>query len=133
MVTYEVVISAPNENLKLKPGLTANVTIYTAEKQGVLSVSAKALRFTPTTETVGKMKIVDCKGKNKLWTRQGQTLQAHAVQLGMSDGIHTEILSGMAEGTEIVTTVTEQTDEEMTQPAQERSPFAPGPPSRKKK
>ena len=66
VVTYEVVISAPNEQLKLKPGLTANVTIYTAEKQGVLSVSTKALRFTPTPETVGKMKIADCKGKNKL-------------------------------------------------------------------
>ena len=133
VVTYEVVISAPNEQLKLKPGLTANVTIYTAEKQGVLSVSTKALRFTPTPETVGKMKIADCKGKNKLWTKQGNTLQAHSVQLGMSDGIHTEILSGLAEGTEIVTTVTELAEEETAAAPQEKSPFAPGPPSRKKK
>ena len=133
VVTYEVVITAPNEQLKLKPGLTANVTIYTAEKQGVLSVSTKALRFTPTPETVGKMKIADCKGKNKLWTKQGNTLQAHSVQLGMSDGIHTEILSGLAEGTEIVTTVTELAEEETAAAPQEKSPFAPGPPSRKKK
>ena len=133
VVTYEVIISAPNEQLKLKPGLTANVTIYTAEKQGVLSVSTKALRFTPTPETVGKMKIADCKGKNKLWTKQGNTLQAHSVQLGMSDGIHTEILSGLAEGTEIVTTVTELAEEESAAAPQEKSPFAPGPPSRKKK
>ena len=133
VVTYEVVISAPNEQLKLKPGLTANVTICTAEKQGVLSVSTKALRFTPTPETVGKMKIADCKGKNKLWTKQGNTLQAHSVQLGMSDGIHTEILSGLAEGTEIVTTVTELAEEESAAAPQEKSPFAPGPPSRKKK
>lgn len=133
VVTYEVVISAPNEQLKLKPGLTANVTIYTAEKQGVLSVSAKALRFTPTPETVGKMKIADCKGKNKLWTKQGNTLQAQSVQLGMSDGMHTEILSGLAEGTEIVTTVTELAEEETAAAPQEKSPFAPGPPSRKKK
>ena len=133
VVTYEVVISAPNEQLKLKSGLTANVTIYTAEKQGVLSVSTKALRFTPTPETVGKMKIADCKGKNKLWTKQGNTLQAHSVQLGMSDGIHTEILSGLAEGTEIVTTVTELAEEETAAAPQEKSPFAPGPPSRKKK
>ena len=133
VVTYEVVISAPNEQLKLKPGLTANVTIYTAEKQGVLSVSTKALRFTPTPETVGKMKIADCKGKNKLWTKQGNTLQAHSAQLGMSDGIHTEILSGLAEGTEIVTTVTELAEEETAAAPQEKSPFAPGPPSRKKK
>jgi len=48
VVTYEVVISAPNKDLKLKPGLTANVTIYTLERNDVLSVPAKALRFTPT-------------------------------------------------------------------------------------
>lgn len=45
VVTYEVVISAPNAQLKLKPGLTASVTIYTAEKTGVLSVPSKALRM----------------------------------------------------------------------------------------
>ena len=65
VVTYEVVISAQNADLKLKPGLTANVTIFTQERAGVLAVPNKALRFTPTKETVGKdMKIVDCKGKN---------------------------------------------------------------------
>lgn len=56
VVTYEVVISAPNAELKLKPGLTANVTIYTAERQGVTCTTAKALRFTPTKETVGNRK-----------------------------------------------------------------------------
>ena len=47
VVTYEVVISAPNKDLKLKPGLTANVTIFTMEKNDVLAAPAKALRFTP--------------------------------------------------------------------------------------
>ena len=47
VVTYEVVISAPNNDLKLKPGLTANVTIYTMEKNDVMAVPSKALRFTP--------------------------------------------------------------------------------------
>jgi HlyD family secretion protein len=47
VVTYEVVISAPNADLKLKPGLTANITIYTLERSGVMSVPAGALRFTP--------------------------------------------------------------------------------------
>ena len=77
VVTYEVVISAPNNDLKLKPGLTANVTIFTAEKQGVLCVPSKALRFTPTPETVGNMKIQDTNGKNKVWTKEGNTLKAH--------------------------------------------------------
>ena len=54
IVTYEVVISASNADLKLKPSLTANVTIYTQERPSVLSVPSKALRFTPTKETIGK-------------------------------------------------------------------------------
>ncbi len=134
VVTYEVVISAPNADLKLKPGLTANVTIYTAEKQGVLSVSSKALRFSPTAETVGKHKIVDCNGKNKVWTLEGNTLKAHAVQTGMSDGTNTEIISGISRGAKIITGIKEvQTEEETAQGEQEQSPFAPGPKRNDKK
>ncbi len=127
VVTYEVVISAPNANLKLKPGLTANITIYTAEKQGVVCVPSKALRFNPSEETVGDYKIADCNGKNKVWTIEGNTLKAHQVQTGMTDGTHTEILKGAAKGTEIITGITEITGEEPQEMPQEQSPFAPGP------
>ena len=136
VVTYEVVISAPNADLKLKPGLTANVTIYTAERKGVLSVPSKALRFTPQKETVGKMKIVDvANAKNKVWTIEGNTIKAHSIQIGMSDGINTEIVSGINEGTAIVTGIEEVADNNgaAAEPQQERSPFAPGPPGRNKK
>lgn len=135
VVTYEVVISAQNADLKLKPGLTANVTIYTAERTGVTCATAKALRFTPTKETVGNKKIVDCNGKNKVWTLEGNTLKAHAVNIGMTDGIHTEIISGIAEGTDIVTELKVNADEtaEAGQQKTESSPFAPGPPRRNKK
>ncbi len=134
VVTYEVVISAPNADLKLKPGLTANVTIYTAERQGVTSVSSKALRFTPTVETVGKRRIADCNGKNKVWTLENNTLKAHAVKTGMSDGIRTEITDGIAEGAEIVTEVKVTSEQGMAESQNnESSPFAPGPPGRNKK
>ena len=106
VVTYEVVISAQNADLKLKPGLTANVTIFTQERAGVLAVPNKALRFTPTKETVGKdMKIVDCKGKNKVWTLDGKTLTAHPVSIGQSDGMHTEITKGLKAGQKIVSEI----------------------------
>lgn len=134
VVTYEVVISAPNNDLKLKPGLTANVTIFTAEKQDVLCVPSKALRFNPTQETVGKMKIQDTNGKNKVWTKEGNTLKAHSLQIGMSDGINTEVISGISEASTIVTGVEEMSEQpEGMGEQQERSPFAPGPPGRKKK
>lgn len=136
VVTYEVVISARNDDLKLKPGLTANVTIYTTEMQGVLSVSNKALRFTPVKETVGNKKIVDCNGTSKVWTLEGDKLVAHAVKIGMTDGTHTQIISGIKEGQTIITEleVTTEDGEGMApQEGGERSPFAPGPPDKKDK
>ncbi|MBO4660289.1 MAG: efflux RND transporter periplasmic adaptor subunit [Prevotella sp.] len=132
VVTYEVVISAPNGDLKLKPGLTANVTIFTAEREGVLSVPSKALRFTPTKETVGNKKIIDVNAKNKVWTLEGETLKAHKVNIGMSDGIHTEILHGISAGKQIVTDI-KSTIAEEDEESQERSPFAPGPRGNNKK
>lgn len=136
VVTYEVVISAPNADLKLKPGLTANVTIYTAERKGVLSVPSKALRFIPQKETVGKMKIVDvANAKNKVWTIEGNSIVAHKVNIGMTDGTNTQIVGGIAEGTKVVTGLNVTGGEEkMPMEAQgEKSPFAPGPPGKNKR
>lgn len=134
VVTYEVVISAPNADLKLKPGLTANVTIYTQERSGVLAVANKALRFTPTKETVGKnMKIVDCKGKNKIWTLNGNTLTAHPVTIGQSDGINTEITKGLKQGDKIVTEIVVNVPEEEDAPQQSQGLISgPGPRGKKK-
>ena len=135
VVTYEVVISAPNADLKLKPGLTANVTIFTAEQEGVLSVSTKALRYTPTQETVGKRKIIDTNAKNKVWTIDGNNITAHAVNVGMTDGTHTQIISGIKEGVEVITSISVKTEgeEDSEEGTAEKSPFAPGPPSKNKK
>ena len=136
VVTYEVVISAPNADLKLKPGLTANVTIYTAERKGVLAVTSKALRFTPTKETVGKMKIVDVQGaKNKVWTIEGNSIVAHKVNIGMVDGTNTQIIGGVQAGIKVVTGLSVIGGEEPHAEAAggESSPFAPGPPGKNKK
>ena len=136
VVTYEVVIAAPNADLKLKPGLTANVTIYTAERKGVLAIPSKALRFTPQKETVGKLKIVDVTGaKNKVWTIEGNSIVAHKVNIGMTDGTNTQIVGGIASGEKVVTGL-KVLGGDMDMPAEaqgESSPFAPGPPGKKKK
>lgn len=135
VVTYEVVISAPNADLKLKPGLTANVTIFMKEQANILSVANKALRFTPTKETVGKdMKIVDCKGKNKVWTLNGNTLTAHSVNIGQSDAMHTQIISGIKAGQSVVTeiVVDASEDEEDSQPQSQGLISGPGPRGKKK-
>ncbi|MBR1881475.1 MAG: efflux RND transporter periplasmic adaptor subunit [Muribaculaceae bacterium] len=138
VVTYEVVITAPNADLKLKPGLTANVTIFTLERNGVVSVPSKALRFTPEPQVIGKKyKIKDVQGNPKVWMLQGDTFTAVKVQTGLTDGVHTEIVSGVKEGDVIVTDVTvgnstAQADESAQQSGG-NSPFMPGPRGNNKK
>ena len=140
VITYEVVISAQNPDLKLKPRLTANITIYTLDKQGVLSVPSRALRFTPEVPLISPQDIVnDCEGEHKLWTKEGNTFTAHPVQIGISNGIKTEITSGISEGTQVINEANLGTDNE-SQPMvenngenKEQSPFMPGRPGGKKK
>ena len=136
VVTYKVVISTSNADLKLKPSMTANVTIYTQQKSGVLSVPTKALRFTPAKETVGKMKIKDISNaKNKVWTIEGNNIVAHQVNIGMSDGTHTQIVSGIKQGQKVITGVDVKTDDATADGSNssESSPFAPGPRKNNKK
>ncbi len=103
VVTYEVVVSAPNADLKLKPGLTASITIYTLERSGVKSVPTAALRFTPEASVFGnKYVIKDTTAEHKLWTLKGNVLTAHKVEVGVTDGIRSEIISGMEEGDTVI-------------------------------
>ena len=127
VVTYEVVISAPNNDLKLKPGLTANVTIYTMEKNGILAVPAKALRFTPNEALLQKdQKIDDVEAPTKVWTLEGNTFKAHKVEAGTSNGMLTEILSGISEGTEVLVDFT-LSGGDAPQQEQASNPFMPRP------
>ena len=133
VVTYEVVIAAPNADLKLKPGLTANVTICTLERSGVLCVRAKALRFSPSKDKLQPgFKMEDCRGAHKLWTKDGNTLKAHAVTIGESDGTRTEIVSGIDAGAEVITNMTVAQDESEDK-IQAGSPFMPTPGKKNKK
>lgn len=135
VITYEVVISAQNPDLKLKPRLTANVTIYTLDKQGTVSVPSKALRFNPEPPLVNEeYTVIDCDAPHKLWTLDGMTFTAHAVQTGLSNGIRTEIISGIDEGESVVEEAVIANDRQETDNSDtERSPFMPGPPDKDKK
>ena len=127
VVTYEVVISAPNNDLKLKPGLTANVTIFTLEKNDVLTVPAKALRFMPVEAILDKgQTIADVEAPQKVWTLEGNTFKAYAVETGTTNGLMTEIVSGIAEGTEVLTDF-EISGGDMPQNEQAGNPFMPRP------
>ena len=137
VVTYEVVISAPNDDLKLIPGLTASVAIYTLELHDVLCVSAKALRYTPKETTVGPDDVIEpCEAKNRLWYRDGKTFRALPVEVGASNGVLTQILSGVNEGQQVINeAVINQAPQEQADQAEEENsnPFMPGPPGKNKK
>jgi HlyD family secretion protein len=128
VVTYEVVISAPNKDLKLKPGLTANVTIYTLEKNGVLAVPAKALRFTPNEALLKNgQQIEDLEVPMKVWTLEGNTFKAHKVEVGTTNGMLTEIVSGINEGTDVLVDFKISGGEAEQADQQAQNPFMPRP------
>ena len=142
VVTYEVVVNAPNPDLKLKPGLTANVNIYTLEDKGVLIIPSKALRFTPNEEVVKQVKGLqvealaeDKKPKSMVWVKEGNSIKPQAITVGSNDGINIEVKSGLAEGQEIVTGISEKKAMPTADSSSgESSPFMPkGPGNNKKK
>jgi len=137
VVTYEVVITAYNPELKLKPGLTANVTIFTLEKDDALAVPTKALRFVPDGELLAALGLhaeaaAEAEpSKRELWVKQGTTLVPRYVTAGSASGELTEIVDGLNDGEEVAVCLTaERTEPEA---AAERSPFMPAPPGGDKK
>lgn len=140
VVTYEVVVSASNPDHKLIPGLTANLTIYVMEQNNVLLLPANAFTFKPidsedkglpspqgSEESLNLGKNMKC-----VWKLEGGNLIPTAVVVGQSNGIKTEILSGLQEG-DIVATGYENVKEGPENQSGERSPFAPQPPGGNKK
>ena len=134
VVTYEVVITAHNPDLKLKPGLTANVTIYTLEKENALSIPTKALRFVPDAGLLSELDmsvasdiIPAVTGKREVWVRSGQRLTPRYVTTGAASGDRTEILDGLTDGEEVAVAMTSTAAVEQM-PTAERSPFMPTPP-----
>jgi HlyD family secretion protein len=105
VVTYAAIIDAPNPELKLKPGMTATVTIEVARREGVLRAPAAALRFKPSGDLLQKLVVAAPAGKSPVvWVSANGQLTPAAVQAGASDGAFTELVnSSLAEGTLVVT------------------------------
>lgn len=133
VVTYQVVISAPNANLKLKPGLTANVTIFTMEVNSVLAVPTKALKFVPNEKMLTEgQSIQDCQAKEKVWMQEGNVFKAYPVTIGISNGMLTEIKTGLKAGQKVITEFRMGGEDEEENNAKNNNPFMPKPPTKKK-
>ncbi len=110
VVTYAAIISAPNPELKLKPGMTANLTVVVAQRESVLRVPASALRFRPDDTLLAAFGVTRPAaqrqgGGTTLWTFAGGSIAPVNVRTGISDGTYTEILQGLDEGAQVVTRV----------------------------
>lgn len=139
VVTYEVVITADNPDLKLKPRLTANVTIYTLERDNVLTVPTKSLRFVPEEEllmgtglTAENSAQEAPAGKRLIWVKQGQQLLPRVITVGSTSGNMIEVTDGLTEGEEIAVDMASNGAAPVAA-ATEKSPFMPGPPGGNKK
>ena len=134
VVTYTVVIRADNPDLKLKPGLTATISIYTLELNEVLTAEAKAINFTPDIESLNEYNMqnnlpptqsIKQSEKTQVWVlNQDRSLTAKTVAIGASDGVNVQILSGISQGDEMVYSL-KQSNKEVAKEASSESPFMP--------
>lgn len=148
VVTYTVVIKAENPDLKLKPGLTATISIYTLELKNVLTAEAKAINFKPSPSVLmaynqqmnatpsDKPPMPNEDADNTMvWVYATDgAISPKSVTLGASDGVHVQIVGGVNEGTQLVYSLKSQDGEEVRPPdGESESPFMPKPPGANKK
>ena len=136
VVTYEVVIDAPNPELKLKPGLTANITVYTMEKNDILLAPLKAFRFTPETDPENPQTTLapqTGKGEKVVWLQTAEGIVPKVIKVGVSDGIYTEVKEGIQEGSRLIVGVQRNKKIVPQGGNEESNPFMPPRPGQKKK
>lgn len=141
VVTYDTVIDVNNDDLKLKPGMTANVSIIIAHKDDVLKIANAALRYRPPGATLtaepqrsaspGGQRGQRSAGQSRtrrsertVYVLRGSKPQPVQIKTGISDGVTTEISDGLKEGERVVTA---QLTEGSTAPRQQGNPFGGGP------
>jgi HlyD family secretion protein len=152
VVTYTVVIGAPNPENILKPGMTANATFYVTERKDILLVSAKAIRFTPDPAVLaaymppmggdgvkasdspmplmGDGSMTGEKLNNDsiqmVWIKGSNGIHPQKVTIGVTDEINYEVVSGLNEGDEVITAMTSSTTANAgTTTTTAKSPFMP--------
>jgi HlyD family secretion protein len=115
VVSYTTIINAPNSQMKLKPGMTANVVVYTKELKNALLIPSRALLFSPDTlaskqyqinsQLIGALSAADTASGQvaAVWVMQGRSLFQKAIRTGVNDNIHVQVLSGLADTDKVVT------------------------------
>ena len=144
VVTYVTIINAENNNLKLKPGMTANITIYLKQDSNANLISAKAISFTPDSSMAKQYKIIRNSGNDSpkndssseksntafpakmetVWILKGNEIIERKIMTGMNDNIHVQVLSGLSKEDQVIDGVQEGANVKQAS-GQARSPFMP--------
>jgi len=145
VVTYTVVIDAPNPDQILMPGMTANASFYVTEKKDIVTVPNLAVEFNPDMQVLAQYKEThpevqidmptqggNSTDKKVVWVKDGNKIYSQEVKVGDTDEINYELLSGPKEGTEKIVSMTSISKKEAKEEAA-RSPFMPTPPGGNKK
>ena len=116
VVTYEVIVDAKNPDLKLKPGLTANITVLTLNKDSIMTIPNKALRFQMDEKILPpgmKVKYLDpaeITGPTVWAIVDRQTAEQRCIKTGVSNGTRTEVLEGLNLGEHLIVSSIETAD-----------------------
>lgn len=152
VVTYTVIIDAPNPDQKLFPGMTASVTVVTEEQTG-LAVPAEAFNFTPDETVLKSMRKPEPPQGDKpqmqegqrpqmpegempsasptmVWLKQGDNMMPRPVKVGMSDGAYKIVEQGLQAGDSVVLSAQYVVKEKAVKKGE--NPFMPSPPGRNK-
>jgi len=151
VVTYTVIIEAPNPDKKLMPGMTANASIFVTEAKDLLIVESKALRFTPDIKLMAdyqkkfpqiaktsidqelnkkpKSGARDNNKRGTLWVKKGDEINPVKVVTGLSDGTNIEIVSGVSGGEEVIFAMKLTAKSDTVKKATVKSPFTPSRPA----
>ncbi|MFN8256332.1 MAG: efflux RND transporter periplasmic adaptor subunit [Bacteroidales bacterium] len=145
VVTYTVIVKAPNPDLKLMPGMTASISVFVEEANDVLVIPSKAIHFNPDMALLQKYleKIPGPKEGTTpqgppakmdstavmVWVKNGNDIHPIPVKTGIDDDLNVEIQSGLSEGEEVVYALNSNTPVVSGTQAT-GSPFMPRPPSR---
>jgi len=118
VVTYTAVIDVANPDLKLKPGMTANVSVVVGERDNVLAIPNAALRFRPDSQSTARKSAAG----TVIWKVENGQPAPVSVQTGLTDGVRTEIVAGLQEGDVVAVAAATSNSKAGNSPA--RSPFA---------
>ena len=162
VITYTVVINAPNPDKILMPGMTANANFFTTERKDVVVVPSKAIQFTPDEAALATYNQSLVAGSPQasapgmgepapmmgtpvpqgqasessdktVWVKNGPNVHPQKVQVGVTDEIHYEVLSGLKEGDEVVVAMTTATAAQVKAATAAKSPFMPQRPGSNRK